>query len=59
MPLPKRLLDGYASFRAGRYSAESERYRRLGEGLQKPTVMMIAAALTTNSGTNTVQCDPM
>ena len=42
MPLPKRLLEGYASFRSGRYSLEAERYRRLGEGLQKPTIMMIA-----------------
>ena len=39
---PKRLLDGYASFRAGRYAAEAERYRRLGEGLQRPSIMMIA-----------------
>ncbi|MFZ5672378.1 MAG: carbonic anhydrase [Pseudomonadota bacterium] len=39
---PQRLLDGYASFRAGRYTAEAERYRRLGEGQQKPTIMMIA-----------------
>ena len=39
---PQRLLDGYASFRAGRYMAEAERYRRLGEGQQKPSIMMIA-----------------
>jgi carbonic anhydrase len=39
---PQRLLDGYASFRAGRYASEAERYRRLGEGQQKPTIMMIA-----------------
>jgi carbonic anhydrase len=39
---PQRLLDGYASFRAGRYAVEAERYRRLGEGLQRPTIMMIA-----------------
>lgn len=42
IPFPQRLLDGYASFRAGRYAAEAERYRSLGEGLQKPTIMMIA-----------------
>jgi carbonic anhydrase len=42
MLLPKRLLDGYSNFRAGRFSEESERYRKLGEGLQKPTVMIIA-----------------
>lgn len=39
---PQRLLDGYASFRAGRYASEAERYRRLGEGQQKPSIMMIA-----------------
>ena len=42
MALPKRLLDGYANFRKGRYASESERYLKLGEGLQKPTIMMIA-----------------
>lgn len=42
MPLPSMLLDGYANFRAGRYSSEAERYRRLGEGAQKPKVMVIA-----------------
>lgn len=42
MPLPERLLEGYASFRTGRYASESERYLSLGEGQQKPTVMMIA-----------------
>ncbi|MFT3987753.1 carbonic anhydrase [Aestuariivirga sp.] len=42
MPFPKRLLDGYANFRAGRYAAEANRYQALGEGQQKPSVMMIA-----------------
>lgn len=42
MTLPATLLDGYASFRSGRYTAEAERYRRLGEGSQKPRVMIIA-----------------
>lgn len=42
MTLPKRLLDGYAAFRAGRYAEETERYRKLGEGLQKPSMMIIA-----------------
>ena len=42
MTLPKRLLDGYANFRKGRYASESERYRKLGEGQQKPTIMMVA-----------------
>ena len=42
MSLPKRLLYGYANFRKGRYASESERYLKLGEGQQKPTIMMIA-----------------
>jgi carbonic anhydrase len=42
MTLPKRLLDGYGNFRTGRYALEADRYKRLGEGLQKPTVMIIA-----------------
>ncbi len=42
MKFPDKLLNGYANFRAGRYTEESERYKRLGEGLQKPTTMIIA-----------------
>ena len=42
MPLPSTLLEGYANFRAGRYASEAERYRKLGEGAQKPKVMIIA-----------------
>jgi carbonic anhydrase len=42
MTLPPQLLAGYANFRSGRYASEEERYRRLGEGTQKPTIMVIA-----------------
>jgi carbonic anhydrase len=42
MTIPQRLLDGYSNFRSGRFASESARYRSLGEGLQKPTIMMIA-----------------
>lgn len=42
MTLPQRLLDGYGNFRSGRYASETERYRKLGEGAQRPTIMMIA-----------------
>ncbi len=42
MTFPQRLLDGYSAFRNGRYAEESDRYARLGMGLQKPTVMIIA-----------------
>jgi carbonic anhydrase len=44
MTLPKRLMDGYANFRAGRYASEAERYRSLGEGHQKPRIMVIACS---------------
>ena len=40
--LPTRLMQGYKNFRTGRFAAESERYRSLGAGLQKPTIMIIA-----------------
>lgn len=42
MTLPTRLRQGYANFRQGRYAAESERYMTLGEGPQRPSIMMIA-----------------
>ena len=42
MTLPPLLLEGYASFRSGRYASEAERYLKLGEGSQKPRVMVIA-----------------
>ena len=42
MTLPAALLDGYSSFRSGRYASEAERYQKLGEGSQKPKVMIIA-----------------
>jgi carbonic anhydrase len=42
MAFPERLLTGYANFRAGRYADETERYRKLGERRQKPSVMIIA-----------------
>jgi len=42
MLLPSLLLDGYANFRSGRYASEAERYLKLGEGAQKPRIMIIA-----------------
>lgn len=42
MTLPKHLLDGYSRFRSGRYAAEADRYLKLGEGPQKPKLMIIA-----------------
>jgi carbonic anhydrase len=42
MILPERLMSGYHSFRSGRYAEETERYRKLGEGAQSPSIMIIA-----------------
>src|SRR5690606_4747639 len=40
--LPERLLAGYRNFMAGRYTAESARYRSLARDGQKPETMVIA-----------------
>ena len=40
--LPERLLAGYRSFMAGRYQAESSRYRVLARHGQEPETMVIA-----------------
>jgi carbonic anhydrase len=42
MAFPVRLVEGYTRFRSGRYSVEAERYRTLGEGQQKPSILMVA-----------------
>ena len=42
MSLPDHLLSGYQRFRHGRYAAEEERYRSLGQGTQNPKLMIIA-----------------
>jgi carbonic anhydrase len=41
MPLPKRLIEGYRSFRSGRLQTEQTRYRELAESGQSPEVMVI------------------
>ena len=41
---PDSLLDGYRSFRDGRYGRERDRYRSLAEHGQAPEVMMIACS---------------
>jgi carbonic anhydrase len=41
MPLPQRLQDGYAAFRAGELAAERSRYRYLAEYGQTPETMVI------------------
>ena len=42
--LPADLLLGYRRFRTTRYAIERERYRRLGEGGQRPAVMVVACS---------------
>ena len=39
---PSQLLEGYNAFMNGRYSSESDRYRKLAEKGQTPTTMVIA-----------------
>jgi carbonic anhydrase len=39
---PQRLIDGYRSFRMGRYAHEHARYRHLAEAGQRPETMIIA-----------------
>ena len=41
---PQSLLDGYRSFRDGRYRRERDRYRSLAEHGQAPEVMVIACS---------------
>jgi carbonic anhydrase len=42
--LPSHLRAGYGRFRSGRYAAERERYRELGEAGQRPTTMIVACS---------------
>src|SRR4051812_47755595 len=42
--LPDHLQTGYRRFRATRYAADHQRYRRLGEGGQSPPAMIIACS---------------
>jgi carbonic anhydrase len=52
-PFPTDLLDGYRRFRADRYPADSERYRRLSAEGQSPLTMVIACS-DSRSGPETV-----
>lgn len=42
--LPDALRAGYRRFRAGRYAAEHERYRELGEAGQRPSTLVVACS---------------
>src|SRR5215472_10744341 len=41
MTFPRRLIEGYEDFRAGRLPAEQSRYRELAERGQSPEIMVI------------------
>ncbi|MDP4823503.1 MAG: carbonic anhydrase, partial [Aestuariivirgaceae bacterium] len=58
MSLPARMMEGYASFRANRYMAESERYARLGTGAQKPRIMVIACCDSRAAPETIFDCGP-
>jgi carbonic anhydrase len=44
MPLPRRLLDGYRSFRTYRLPQEQSRFRELAETGQAPEIMVIGCS---------------
>jgi carbonic anhydrase len=41
-PFPRSLIDGYESFKKGRFAEDSKRYRELAEKGQQPTTLIIA-----------------
>ena len=43
-PFPTALTDAYRRFRANRFAADAERYRRLAEEGQRPSAMVIACS---------------
>jgi carbonic anhydrase len=55
---PKRLLDGYKSFMAGRHARERERYRHLAEHGQRPTTMIIACCDSRAAPETIFDCGP-
>jgi carbonic anhydrase len=56
--LPERLLDGYRSFMASRYAAESGRYRTLADNGQKPKTMVIACCDSRAAPETIFDCGP-
>jgi len=42
--LPRDLADGYERFRASRYAADADRYRRLAESGQRPHTLVVACS---------------
>lgn len=55
---PEKLLEGYASFMAGRYSNEKTRYRNLAEEGQDPDTMIIACCDSRAAPETIFDCGP-
>lgn len=56
--LPERLLDGYRSFMANRYTAEEGRYRTLADNGQKPKTLVIACCDSRAAPETIFDCGP-
>ncbi|WP_295807877.1 carbonic anhydrase [uncultured Nitratireductor sp.] len=56
--LPERLISGYRNFMAGRYSAESDRYRSLAKEGQSPQTMVIACCDSRAAPETIFDCGP-
>ncbi|WP_367717074.1 carbonic anhydrase [Nitratireductor sp. GISD-1A_MAKvit] len=56
--LPDRLISGYRNFMAGRYSSESERYRKLAKDGQSPQTMVIACCDSRAAPETIFDCGP-
>ncbi|MAS14188.1 MAG: carbonate dehydratase [Nitratireductor sp.] len=56
--LPERLISGYRNFMAGRYSSESERYRKLANEGQSPQTMVIACCDSRAAPETIFDCGP-
>ena len=55
---PKKLLDGYASFMAGRYAKEKRRYRELADSGQRPDTLIIACCDSRAAPETVFDCGP-
>lgn len=55
---PDRLLNGYRSFMAGRFSEQQQRYRTLAETGQKPKTMVIACCDSRAAPETIFDCGP-
>ena len=55
---PKKLLNGYRDFMAGRYSSERDRYSELADTGQKPEVLIIACCDSRAAPETIFNCGP-